>query len=141
MRFSVTTLLVIVTTIAAVLAALVVMPDSAAILFFVGLMCLLPALTFLVAVFGRGASRACGVVATLFQCFFWLFFWSLDQEGWFVNELRQSLYWYSNLVTDEFSAGTMMKTWFVFVAGMSAAGGLAGAMIYRFWLQPVIRKE
>jgi hypothetical protein len=81
MRFSVTTLLVIVTIVAVVLAALVVMPDTAAILFFIGLMCLLPALTALVAVFGRGASRPCGIVATLFQFFFWLFVSSLDQEG------------------------------------------------------------
>jgi hypothetical protein len=135
MRFSMTTLLVIVTAIAILLAALVVMVDAPAILFFVGLLCLLPALTSLVAVFGRRAVRAGGIVATLYQIFFWLFVWSLDKSGVFIDELQHSLYWYTSLVTDESGTGTEMKTWFVFVGIMTTVGGLAGATIHRFWLK------
>jgi hypothetical protein len=136
MRFSMTVLLVIVTVIAVVLAALIVMASTPAVLFFVGLLCLMPALTVLVAAFGRGAWRAGGITATLFQLFFWLFFWSLESDGWFVSSLRESLYWYANLATNELSAGTEVKTWFVFVGILSTVGGLAGALIHRFWLQP-----
>lgn len=141
MRYSMTTLLVIVTVIATLLAALVVMADAPAILFFVGLLCLMPALTALVAAFGRGSVRVAGVVATLFQLFFWLFFWQLDQSGVFIDELRQSLYWYLDVVTDDFRTGAEMKAWFVFVAVMTTIGGLAGATIHRFWLQSRRREE
>ena len=141
MRFSVTTLLVIVTLAAVVLAALVVMPGTPAVLFFVGLLCLVPALTSLVAAFGRGSARACGVTATLFQFFFWLFFWSLNPRGWFTSSLRESLYWYTSLVTSELNAGTEVKTWFVFVGILSTVGGLAGGLVHRFWLQPIRHKD
>jgi hypothetical protein len=134
MRFSITTLLVIVTLIAVVLAALVVMASTPAVLFFVGLLCLILALTLMLAVFGRGSQRAGGIVATLFQLFFWLFFWQLDHNGVFIDELRESLYWYTNLATNELNAGTEVKTWFVFVGTMTAVGGLAGAIVHRFWL-------
>jgi hypothetical protein len=141
LRFSITTLLVVVTVIATLLAALVVMDDAPAILFFVGLLCLMPAVTSLVAVFGRESVRAGGIVATLFQLLFWLFFWQLDQSGVFIDELRQSLYWYTDLVTNDFRTGAEMKTWFVFVGIMTTVGGIAGAAIHRYWLKSQSREK
>jgi len=134
MRFSVTTLLVIVTVISALVAAIFTMPEPPSSLIFFSLLFLLPAITAMVAICGHDASRAFGIVATLFQLCFWSVFWLVGEGSFQLYAIRRTLYWAWGRELVEVHFDVEMRAWFVFVGMMTVLGGFVGAAIYQYWL-------